>query len=61
MLMFLLFGCCTRYALALSIDYQLFKDVIELPLVNQCDIGYVYEHGNGEDLIELLEVLPKMR
>ena len=61
MLVFLLFVCCTRYALALSNDYKLFKDVMELPLVNQCDIGYVYEHGNGENLIEFMEVLPEMR
>ena len=61
MLVLLLFGCCIRYALALSNDYQLFKDIMELPLINQCDIGYVFEQRNGEKLIELLEVLPKMR
>ena len=57
----LLLDCCTNFALALKYSPQLVKDVMELPAVDQCDVGYVYEHGSDNILIELFELLPGER
>ena len=61
MLAALLLACCTHFALALNIDHQLIKEVLELPVVDQCDLGYLYEQGNKDNVIEPVEILPKRR
>ena len=61
MLAALLLACSTNFALALTIDNQLIKEVLELPVVDQCDFGYLYEQGNQDNLIEPHEILPKRR
>ena len=51
----------TNFALTLNNGHQFTKDVMELPLVNQCDLGYVKEKRNEADMIQLLGLLPKRR
>ena len=62
MIAFMLFCYCTHLAMALNGEYhQLIKDVMEQPVVDQCDLGYVYEQGYGDNLFDLLADLRKER
>ena len=56
-----IFCCCTHLAMALKGEYQLIKDIMELPVVDQCDLGYVYDQGYEDDLFDLLADLRKKR
>ena len=54
MIAILLLCCCTHFAMALNGEYQLIKEVLELPVVDQCDLGYVYEQVHEDDLFDQL-------
>ena len=60
-LLYLVLGYFTTFALALNHGHQFIKEVMELPVVDQCDLGYVYEQSNEENFIELIGILPQMR
>ena len=47
--------------MAFNGEYQLVKEVLELPVVDQCDLDYVYEQGYEDDLFDLLADLRKKR
>ena len=61
MLAILLFCCCTHFATALNSNRQFIKEVMELPVVDECDLGYVYEKGNEDNLLGLSADLWKKR
>ena len=61
MIAILLFCCFTHFAMAFNGEYQLVKEVLELPVVDKCDLGYVYEQGYEDDLSDLLADLRKKR
>ena len=47
--------------MALNGEYQLIKDVMELPVVDQCDLGYVYDQEYEDSLFDLFADLRKKR
>ena len=61
MLVPLLLVYLTNLALAFNNSHQFIKDVMELPLVDKCDLGYVYEKINEDNLIHAFGLLPNWR
>ena len=61
MLAVLLLGSFAHFAQSLNLDNQFIKDILEQPVLNQCDIGYVHEQTSEDRVMDIFRILPENR
>ena len=61
MLAALLLGCFANFAISLNLDNQFIKEILEQPVLHQCDIGYVHDQTNEYKVMDIFGILPENR
>ena len=61
MLAALLLGCFANFAMSFNLDSQFIKEILEQPVLHQCDIGYVHEQTSEDRVMNLFRMLPENR
>ena len=60
MLAAFLLGCFANFAMS-YLDSQFIKEILEQPVLHQCDIGYVHDQTNEDRVMDLFRILPENR